>query len=370
MVQLYNVVLILILFITAIYCFLNNEKYRTHFFVLFVLILGSMSAFRFETFYGDFLRYTYHVIEAYKMPWKDVFLQDEFLNGVYQKLIIILFKDPQFYFITSGFFIAFAFLYIGHKLSCNICVYTFLFYTTFTYFVMHNITRQGIATGILCFSAYYLIKNKPQKSLILFFIAFFFHTSSIVFAVIYLLRFIPINKKTFFVYGILFFCLSCFYPFFIDVVQMFIYESYDDNSFGMKPAKIYNLVTIFPVIHAIAFLYHENNKKTFFVLEENINRAVINMLIHGSCLYCIFVSMCCICAGIFMRVANVFVIFPLLCISVSLKKIHHFKKLYFIFVLYLIGISIFIISNMNAKLFPSPYNFFWEVENRPVLVKQ
>lgn len=369
MVAIYNIILILILFFTIVCRFLNNPQYKKYFFILFFLMLGSISAFRYEVIFSDFLRYTYHVIDAYKMSWNDIFAHGDFFNALFQKIIIQLFHDPQYYFIFSGYFIAFAFLFVGYKFCENICVYVFLFYTTFTYFVMHNITRQGIAAGWLCLSLYYLMTNRKKLSLIFYVTAAFFHMSSLIFAFAYLLKYFSINSKTIAFYVLLLILLLFLYPHFISIVQLFAYEDYDENSFGMTPAKIYNIITIIPVLHAIFYLLTDKTKA--YLLGQNgvFSQDKINILIHGSFLYCIFVILCCARAGIFMRVANIFVLFPMLCITEALSRISNYRRIYFIAILYIIGIAIFTVSNLNAKLYPSPYHFFWEIDNRPTLIK-
>ena len=91
MVAIYNIILILILFFTIVCRFLNNPQYKKYFFILFFLMLGSISAFRYEVIFSDFLRYTYHVIDAYKMSWNDIFAHGDFFNALFQKIIIQLF---------------------------------------------------------------------------------------------------------------------------------------------------------------------------------------------------------------------------------------------------------------------------------------
>lgn len=369
MVAIYNIILIQILFLTIVYHFLNNPHYKKYFFILFFLILGSISAFRYEVIFSDFLRYTYHVIDAYKMSWAEVFAHGDFLNTFFQKSVIHLFLDPQYYFIFSGYFIAFAFLFVGYKFCDNICVYVFLFYTTFSYFVMHNITRQGIAAGWLCFSLYYLMINKKKLSLIFYFIAIFFHMSSFVFIIAYFFKYLSVNKKIFVFYVLLLISFLFLYPYFINIVQFFAYEDYDENSFGMTPAKIYNIITIIPVLHAVFYLITERANIRLFNCAGNFLQNKVNILIHGSILYCIFVVLCCARAGIFMRVANIFVLFPMLCITEALNRATNYRRIYFVSILYIIGIAIFIVSNINAKLYPSPYYFFWEIGNRPTLIR-
>lgn len=369
MVAIYNIILILILFLTIVYRFLNNSQYKKIFCLLFFLILGSLSAFRYEIIFSDFWRYTYHVIDAYKMSWTEIFAQGDFLNAFFQKSIIHLFHDPQYYFIFSGYFIVYAFLFVGYKFCDNICVFVFLFYTTFTYFVMHNITRQGIAAGWLCFSLYFLLINKKKLSLIFYFIAIFFHMSSFIFIIAYFFKYVSVNKKALVFYVLLLMSLLLLYPYFINIVQLFAYEDYNVNSFGMTPAKIYNIITIIPVLHAVLYLLSDRTNVSFSNYKGVFFQNKMNMLIHGSILYCIFVVLCCARAGIFMRVANIFVLFPMLCITEALNRVTNYRRLYFISVLYIIGIAIFIVSNINAKLFPSPYYFFWEVDNRPTLIR-
>ncbi|RIW36054.1 EpsG family protein [Bacillus salacetis] len=93
---------------------------------------------------------------------------------------------------------AFIFLSIGrfiYKYSLNPALSVFVFVTSRMFFGTMNISRQYIAIAILLYSIDFLKKREFTKFFIIVFLASLFHSSALVFLILYPIALVKLNKK-------------------------------------------------------------------------------------------------------------------------------------------------------------------------------
>ena len=82
------------------------------------------------------------------------------------------------------------------KQSPNMYFSIYLFLMLDLFFPSFNIIRQSIAVAIFAYSIRYINENKPYLFLLFCLFAFMFHTSALVLPLLYLLKYIKINRTS------------------------------------------------------------------------------------------------------------------------------------------------------------------------------
>ena len=166
------------------------NTYEKQIFVLLSFFLILMSGLRLKTGY-DFESYK-QIFESVKQSsWNSLFSSGWGL--VVEPGYMILnylckwmpFQLYIFLISTVSVFIKVLFIY---KISNNLIMCLFIYYSMYFCLYDMGVIRQGFAIGLLLWAFYYYIEGKRGKTAIYIILASFFHSSSIIFFSIYLIK--------------------------------------------------------------------------------------------------------------------------------------------------------------------------------------
>lgn len=222
---------------------------------------------------ADTLAYKHSFDAILNQPWESLFNNfAEYLKGIevvkdpgyplFEKFCQIFIGNnyTMFLIIIACVFTIPMSLWV-YKYSDNVClsfmIYSALFYSFFA-ITGH---RQTIASALVIFAGYECIKkNKIIPLLIIHFIAFFIHKSSIVFILLYFARFIKINKF-YWIFSTLLIILSFIFRaqiiFFLG--NLMSYESYINQFEG---AGAYKFTFFLTAIYLISMLFYHQTSVT------------------------------------------------------------------------------------------------------------
>jgi hypothetical protein len=189
---------------------LGYAKYQTKMFTQekrekYFLILGSfplvfITAFRSKEVGADTAVYYNHFLVASKVNWAKA-LDDRFEKGflIYQKILAVIFSEPQVIFIiTAIFFGVVVAIYIKRN-STNGFLSLLLYYTVGQFSFQLTGMRQSIAMAILLLSTEFIKKRKLIPFILTVILAYYFHKSSLAFLPIYFFAYHKVNFRSFLV---------------------------------------------------------------------------------------------------------------------------------------------------------------------------
>lgn len=185
---------------TSILALAGNYKFKNIVVTILIIALALFAGSRTEIapdfkMYKNFFRFS-------EDSYKD-FVEN---NVTLEPIIYIIPNFLKLFFgsktdIINGSFLCFAFLGVATKLIAlkkyaNNFFLGFIIYFTYLYLMMEMITiRAGIAGGVFLLSLPYLYKGMYKKSFLMMCLAMLFHTSSVIFFVIFFLMRLNINIK-------------------------------------------------------------------------------------------------------------------------------------------------------------------------------
>lgn len=121
------------------------------------------------------------------------------------------------------------------KSSKNYVLSVFFLFALTYYIESFNITRNCIAMSFLLFGLHYIEEKKPILWILCVVLATGFHTSAIVLLPLYLLNYLPVNRKSLLLYTIFVLCVVLGYEYVLRFAQqrLGLYGNYTGNSYGM-----------------------------------------------------------------------------------------------------------------------------------------
>lgn len=364
----YNVVYLLILLLWGFSTLKGTDKRKTFLQACF-LMLGLLSAFRFQNEYSDFSVYYIRVIQAYSMSWAEAFTySSEWLHSVIRKFIAMLFQDPQWYFILTSLFIVGSYMKFAYKHVHNVYLYVILYYAVFSYFDGHNITRQAVAVSVALYSWDAMLNKNLARYLVIMLAATFIHTSAVFFIPLYFLADIKVSRRNVLMYlGGAVVIIVFFRPIML-FMQRFLYQNYTGNAFGMEASNALRLVLAVIAVGAVVlFTSNATNiekQEAMVESEAYYQYRLQNIICHGTIFYAICTAISCVGMLIFSRVAMWYVPCLLLCIDKALASLNQKNRRVLVFFALIFATAWFIIMNVNGKLIPTPYTPFWNFPDR------
>lgn len=112
------------------------------------------------------------------------------------KLLNSISLEPQLLLVVTGAFILFTVGYTVYSLSDDVALSAFMFVAMTTYSTYLNVMRQAVAIGFVLLGYNQYVKRKWISSIIFFYIATLFHTSSWIVLIVLALTLLPFTKKT------------------------------------------------------------------------------------------------------------------------------------------------------------------------------
>lgn len=188
--MIFNIIFIMLAIIS-----LNNKNKKLFLLICFILLI--MSCFREKHIGVDSISYYEYGEILEKMSFNQVLINNIWVEkgySFYSKLIMIL-GEPYFILLITSLItliIIYRFCYIY---SANYIYSLFLFQGLMYYYDTMNILRQYLAVSICLLAYRSLLTNNKVKFAIMIIIAYFFHKTSIIFLLLYIIKDIKLTKK-------------------------------------------------------------------------------------------------------------------------------------------------------------------------------
>ncbi len=260
--------------------FSTFPKYRIFFKVAFILLafIGCIHC-NYGTDYDNYYD-MFQILKTYTIS--DISLFGDFFTEpgwAFINIVFSFFGDPiGFYILVVLLNILQNYIYyyfIKNYVSPNyrwlaVCIYVFS--STF-YILNFSMMRQGLAISLILLSAILMVKNRYIFSILIWFLATLFHTSSIIFLPILLLSHIHF-KHTKLLFGILwglvvisFFASTFMNSLYTSVISMSFFEDYQGyEDFGETSVGVGFLINLIPYIVITYITCRQNIREdTFFV---------------------------------------------------------------------------------------------------------
>ena len=208
---------------------IQNEKiFRFVFLVLAFIVLGSVSAFRYDVGFD----YSYIYAPLYEPIRLNPFISSSELVHepgfvILQRLIALLSSDPQMLFIVTSYLIVGLLMLYFYLHSPAPVVSVFLFISLGQFYCSMNFIRQTLAGVICLFAIPMLMRRKfwPYCALVL--LASLFHVSALIMLVFYVVNLIPIKANILLIYVPVAVILYLTSSGLIELFTQFVYGHYD-----------------------------------------------------------------------------------------------------------------------------------------------
>lgn len=247
--------------------------------LLTFIILGSISAFRFDVGYD----YSYIYRPLYEPILQNPFIASSELVHepgfvLLERLIALASSDYHMLFIVTSYLIVGLFMLYYYLYSPGPAVSVFLFLSLGQFYCSMNFIRQTLAGVICLFALPFLQRRKFWRYCAIVLVASLFHTSALIMLVFYFVNLIPVNGNVLLVYvpvAIIFYLSSSGM---IELVTQFVYGHYNEN----EPAVAQGFPLTALAILVFLFLFLFLNRKTLTKRDEKnyvyLNYAFFAML--------------------------------------------------------------------------------------------
>lgn len=174
---------------------------------------------------------------------------------IFMKILSIISKSEQFFIIvTSAAIYGLTGRYIS-KHSKNVCLETFIFFTTYTYFMYMNIIAQALALAIILFSIDFLEKKSYIKFALCILLANCIHSSAIIGLIFIPLREIKLKKNSIRVLTIAILILVIFLDQILPFILKYIYPQFAYYFTNKNTGNLDKLQLVHMGLYIIFFLF-------------------------------------------------------------------------------------------------------------------
>ena len=366
----YSIVLLLLIGMNFFIKTANVKNKEKSFLIFSFIVLVCLAGFRYENGHGDFFVNYRRIIQAYHMSWRDnLSFTTEFGHQLFRKVVAILFREPQMYFLLSSALIVFAQISVAWKYADNYFLYILLFYSIFGFFPSNNITRQAMAVAICALSLPSIIRKNLVQYIALMILAVLVHTSAIFFIPMYFLANVHFSKNSLYGYILLSSIVLLLRRQIIAFFLRFLYTEYaQEGAYGTVGSNPLRLLVALMVVLFVYLLSNrtqsEDGKMDNLIDTERLN----NVVIHGGVLYVFCMLMSTLSMLMFARVSLYYACFAMLCIDKGIQRTYGRNRLIIYLLVLLFVVSYFSVMNMAGKLIPTPYTPFWQFPDRPRIV--
>ena len=364
----YSVVIVIIMLLSFFKDRLSRRQREPFFLISCFFLLGLLAGFRYEDSYSDFQVNYRRMLQVYSMDWNNVFhYSSEFLHQIYRKIISVIFKDPQWYFIISSLLIVGIYMKVAERFAEDDFLFVLLYYAVFSYFPANNITRQCIAVALTMLSWEYLLNKNIVKFILIILAAFWVHNTALIFAPLYLISYKKLNKNTLLGYFIIGTVVVIFNRPIILFIQRFAYSEYVEGSYGTTASNPLRIVlAILSLAAMFVYISKSDNSSNIFDDTERVKKnRYNNFILHGTFMFVMCYVFSTIRMLLFARIALYFAPCSILCIIHAIES-HKGTKNYIIYkwLVILFALLWFGMMNYAGKLIPTPYIPFWEFPSR------
>lgn len=308
-----------------------------------------------------------------KLSWNSIFEIIKHENSFYDfglilfmKFLSIISKNKQFFiFVTSALTYGLVGRYV-YKHSKNVCLETFIFFTTYTYFMYMNIIAQALALAIVLFSIDFLEKKSYVKFIICILIANCIHSSAIIGLLFIPFREIKLKKKNLRALTILILFFVIFLDKILPFVLKYIYPQFAYYFANQVTSGVDKLQLVHMGLYILFFIFSAFVR--FIIPKDNrIEDSEENRNLSGFLFYSAMFSIMFRYLGmkfyIFSRMGFYFYLFSYTLFVKSIEQVKNNKTRGCIKIFTYFGMFMFfcaLIKTLNVSYGVLPYEFYWQ----------
>lgn len=328
-----------------------NKGLPTYFYVApSFILLFFISAFRGD-FTTDYTNYAnrFESIEYYS--FLDIIKYDFNIETGYlimNKVISLFTSNPVYLFALMTLIILICFYYQFNKYSVSVWLSVLMFVTAGSFYASFNISRQIVAVAIIFMGSSFLYNRKMIKYFLVVIFASFFHITSLIMIPFYFILNFRINLRNLLLFALGSAIIVYNFNSIVDFVQLFIYDNYTENSYGMTGQKITN--SVIPIAFLLFSIYHVRKLDS----KNTMHRIWLNATIF----YAVF-NILGLQIEMVERISRFFAPYALLLIPFIFSKMHN-KYLRFIYMMILIFMLVLYNYVILADSVFDPYYFIWD----------
>lgn len=261
---------------------LEKDYKNFNFLFIFIILISliCVSGFRYKSG-TDYYTYSMIYSDTPKFVIGEEELEPAFI--ILNKLLFNISTNPQIMFFATSAIINILIVYGILKYSTRFELSMYLYICTYCYYSTFNGIRQWIASAIIFIGFKYILERNWKKYFFLVFIAYLFHTSSLIMIPMYFIvnrKFL--SKATLVIIGAFVICYV-FYNGFIsmlfDLLAGSKYAGYESTmqSWQEGGSMIRVVVYAMPII-AVSIFYKEIDKSKFKYIDILMNLCLMSIL--------------------------------------------------------------------------------------------
>ena len=350
--MLFHVILILLIGICGL--LMRSGIALKVYFTVSLLILTILSAFRSLNIGNDSFDYALSFVRIGEYPGIfDNTSRYEIGYIILNKFLYYFSKDPFILFFLSSVFVTGTIFWFISKYSKSVWMSIFLFLNLRIYYFTLSGIRQSIALSIVLISFHFLHKNKKLPFILLVILASTFHSSAILFLIVYPLSKIKYTKKVMMVYLLVALLLYSTFNSFMNIVfsifpQYLVYNG-SDYFENTQVASVLDSLIVLLILFVGAFIFWKSAKKSYF----------FNVMLHIISIATV-ITLVSINASIIKRAALYFFTFSIVYIPLILNEINHKQKrllLSYLFIVLFFAYNLIVLYYRPEWQHVYPYEF-------------
>ena len=258
----------------------NYKNYNFLFIGIILISLISVSGFRYKSG-TDYYTYSLIYSDTPKMIIEKENLEIGFI--ALNKFLFNISTNPQIMFFATSVITNVLIVYGIMKYSTRFELSMYLYICTFCYYSTFNGLRQWIASAIMFIGFKYILERDWKKYFFIVFVAYLFHSSSLIMIPMYFLVNRDFHsKKTLVIVGLFVFCYIFFNGFISMLFDMLAGSKYADYestilSWQEGGSMIRVIVYLMPLIVASIF-YRDIDKNKFKNIDILMNLCLMSVL--------------------------------------------------------------------------------------------
>lgn len=329
----------------------SNEKNRTTYLILTGIVMTLMIGLRHPTNGSGDTQFYYDLWEAFnRTSFSNLvsYIKSIDMELGFQIICWILskiFHNGQWCFFLSGLFFSFSVCLFAKKNCKNLVLALTVFNCLGLFNFMVQGLRQSIAMCICLFALEFCKDKKPVKFLLIVAFAMTFHASAVVFVIMYIIKNLKLDFKSYFVVAIATIAIVSLLPRLFLIVNYFINDTYEAGNIIEGGGTIAILINI--VILAFGLFFNDKSEKDYalFVYMTIISTAALIMRNYIS--------------TIVERVAYYFSFGQIVVISNSITSFKD-KKIGVLILVVVICLCLGVAVHKASYSSLIPYMFFWQ----------
>lgn len=373
----FHLFVITIIILLAMLFFSKKQTLRKRriYLILVFLILFFISAFRSVNIGNDTLSYAIMFQRFGKAD--NIFTLDTNIEIGYivlNKILYSISSNPQILFIFTSLFILVTQLRFINKNSNMVWLSVYLFINLRLFYFTLSGLRQSIAMSIILLSYNFIKSKKPIKFFITVVIASLFHSSALVFLIIYPISKIKFSKKIIILEFIVGIFVYIGFDYIINLGLKFFpkYSPYLTSVYfdgDVRLASILNLLVISVIlILGLITKYHQNIEENHYINEIGANNKFTKYDEHNLHMHIILIatifSLIALRASLIDRFGTYFFMFSIIFIPRVIGKLKDRKlkiMITYLVLVFTLAYNFIVLIYRPEWQHVYPYEFFWQI---------